>query len=187
MCITHIVFLLQSDTKIWRKHITVATFSLHPCMFCCVLTVVTRKEMCFFCCFLFFTDILYFKLISSNCICSSASLWQCDRLAADTAVELKSRGVVSVSLWPGAVQTELISKLVIEKDIPAAPGINSKVKQPNKQMSIYSKYVFLRGQALKSHYRKCIFPLLPHIVQRSFCKWRDNRVKWQMHCWVGQR
>lgn len=53
----------------------------------------------------------------------------CDRLAADTAVELKSRGVVSVSLWPGAVQTELISKLVIEKDIPAPPGINSKFKE----------------------------------------------------------
>ncbi|XP_076149866.1 dehydrogenase/reductase SDR family member 1 [Alosa pseudoharengus] len=42
----------------------------------------------------------------------------CDRLAADTAVELKSRGVASVSLWPGAVQTELISKMVLEKDQP---------------------------------------------------------------------
>uniref|UniRef100_A0A3B5BHW8 Dehydrogenase/reductase 1 n=1 Tax=Stegastes partitus TaxID=144197 RepID=A0A3B5BHW8_9TELE len=35
----------------------------------------------------------------------------CDRLAADTAVELKSRGVASVSLWPGAVQTELITQM----------------------------------------------------------------------------
>lgn len=40
----------------------------------------------------------------------------CDRLAADTAVELKKRGVASVSLWPGAVQTELVSQNVIEKD-----------------------------------------------------------------------
>ncbi|XP_031415300.1 dehydrogenase/reductase SDR family member 1 isoform X2 [Clupea harengus] len=50
----------------------------------------------------------------------------CDRLAADTAVELKSRGVASVSLWPGAVQTELISKMVIEKETP--PGVDPKFK-----------------------------------------------------------
>ncbi|KAK2821958.1 hypothetical protein Q5P01_022023 [Channa striata] len=39
----------------------------------------------------------------------------CDRLAADMAVELKRRGVVSVSLWPGAVQTELVSRFILEK------------------------------------------------------------------------
>ncbi|XP_062378666.1 dehydrogenase/reductase SDR family member 1 [Sardina pilchardus] len=50
----------------------------------------------------------------------------CDRLAADTAVELKSRGVASVSLWPGAVQTELISKFVLEKDNPV--GVDPKFK-----------------------------------------------------------
>lgn len=47
---------------------------------------------------------------------------QCDRLAADMAVELKNRGVASVSLWPGAVQTELISQFILEKD-----DVNSKV------------------------------------------------------------
>ncbi|XP_072543053.1 LOW QUALITY PROTEIN: dehydrogenase/reductase SDR family member 1-like [Salminus brasiliensis] len=41
----------------------------------------------------------------------------CDRMAADTAVELKSRGVASVSLWPGAVQTELVSQNIIDKEI----------------------------------------------------------------------
>lgn len=51
--------------------------------------------------------------------------FQCDRLAADMAVELKSRGVASVSLWPGAVQTELVSQLILEKDAPQ--GVNSKV------------------------------------------------------------
>uniref|UniRef100_A0A4W5RNA0 Dehydrogenase/reductase (SDR family) member 1 n=1 Tax=Hucho hucho TaxID=62062 RepID=A0A4W5RNA0_9TELE len=51
----------------------------------------------------------------------------CDRLAADTAVELRSRGVASVSLWPGAVQTELVSQLIIEKDAP--PGVDPKLKQ----------------------------------------------------------
>ncbi|CAN9503302.1 unnamed protein product [Ophioblennius macclurei] len=50
----------------------------------------------------------------------------CDRLAADMAVELKKRGVVSVSLWPGAVQTELISQLVIQKEAPA--GDASKIR-----------------------------------------------------------
>ncbi|KAM9323518.1 dehydrogenase/reductase SDR family member 1-like [Pholidichthys leucotaenia] len=50
----------------------------------------------------------------------------CDRMAADMAVELKSRGVTSVSLWPGAVQTELISQFVLEKDQPQ--GIDSKFK-----------------------------------------------------------
>ncbi|XP_037837871.1 dehydrogenase/reductase SDR family member 1 isoform X2 [Kryptolebias marmoratus] len=40
----------------------------------------------------------------------------CDRLAADMAWELKSRGVASVSLWPGAVQTELIRQFIVEKE-----------------------------------------------------------------------
>lgn len=56
---------------------------------------------------------------------SIAVSFQCDRLAADMAVELKSRGVVSVSLWPGAVQTELVSQFILEKDTPE--GVNSKV------------------------------------------------------------
>lgn len=51
----------------------------------------------------------------------------CDRLAGDMAVELKKRGVVSVSLWPGAVQTELVNQLVIEKEVPQ--GINPKFKE----------------------------------------------------------
>lgn len=42
--------------------------------------------------------------------------FQCDRLAADMAVELKSRGVISVSLWPGAVQTELVSQFILDKN-----------------------------------------------------------------------
>ncbi|KAJ4937118.1 hypothetical protein JOQ06_001700 [Pogonophryne albipinna] len=50
----------------------------------------------------------------------------CDRLAADMAVELKSRGVASVSLWPGAVQTELVSQLILEKETPE--GADSKLK-----------------------------------------------------------
>ncbi|MED6242330.1 Dehydrogenase/reductase SDR member 1, partial [Ataeniobius toweri] len=51
----------------------------------------------------------------------------CDRLAADMAVELKSRGVTSVSLWPGPVQTELVSQLLIQND--ASQGFTSKHKE----------------------------------------------------------
>lgn len=47
----------------------------------------------------------------------------CDRLAADMAFELKKRGVASVSIWPGAVQTELVSQLILEKDSPQDPKI----------------------------------------------------------------
>ncbi|CAD5231353.1 unnamed protein product [Bursaphelenchus xylophilus] len=39
-----------------------------------------------------------------------------DRLAADLAHELKGTGVVSVSLWPGAVKTEHIQEKVIASD-----------------------------------------------------------------------
>ncbi|XP_068594175.1 dehydrogenase/reductase SDR family member 1 [Cebidichthys violaceus] len=51
----------------------------------------------------------------------------CDRLAADMAVELKRRGVASVSLWPGAVQTELVSQMILEKETPQ--GVDPKLKE----------------------------------------------------------
>lgn len=51
----------------------------------------------------------------------------CDRMAADMAVELKSRGVACVSLWPGAVQTELVTQMILEKDTPQ--GADSKYKE----------------------------------------------------------
>ncbi|XP_026231261.1 dehydrogenase/reductase SDR family member 1-like [Anabas testudineus] len=50
----------------------------------------------------------------------------CDRLAADMAVELQRRGVVSVSLWPGAVQTELVSQFILNKETP--DGVDSKLR-----------------------------------------------------------
>ncbi|CAN9503303.1 unnamed protein product [Ophioblennius macclurei] len=49
----------------------------------------------------------------------------CDRLAADMAVELKSRGVASVSLWPGAVKTELLTGI---KHNDVLPGIDANFK-----------------------------------------------------------
>ncbi|XP_053738491.1 dehydrogenase/reductase SDR family member 1 [Synchiropus splendidus] len=54
----------------------------------------------------------------------------CDRLAADMAVELKRRGVVSVSLWPGAVQTELVTQLMqSDKSVANMEGINKTGKE----------------------------------------------------------
>ncbi|KAJ8272540.1 hypothetical protein GJAV_G00090400 [Gymnothorax javanicus] len=43
----------------------------------------------------------------------------CDRLAADTAVDLKKTGVASVSLWPAAVRTEVLTRLVLEGETQA--------------------------------------------------------------------
>lgn len=43
------------------------------------------------------------------------------------AVELKKHGVAAVSLWPGAVKTELISDLVLEGN----PVENENIKVPN--------------------------------------------------------
>jgi len=60
---------------------------------------------------------------------------QCDRLAADMAIELKKSGVASISLWPGAVQTELVSQLVLEKDSPH--GANSKVRSHARLRSLF--------------------------------------------------
>lgn len=56
---------------------------------------------------------------------SFGSVFQCDRMAADMAIELKKKGVVSVSLWPGAVQTELISQYTSQDEAP--PGFDPKV------------------------------------------------------------
>lgn len=43
----------------------------------------------------------------------------CDRMAADCAMELKKHNVAMVSLWPGAVKTEKVQALVLDKkDVP---------------------------------------------------------------------
>jgi len=36
----------------------------------------------------------------------------CDRMAADTAVELRKHNVTSISLWPGAVRTEAVEEAI---------------------------------------------------------------------------
>lgn len=46
-------------------------------------------------------------------------------MAVDMALELRSRGVASVSLWPGPVKTEQITQLVLSDDAPQE--VDSKV------------------------------------------------------------
>jgi dehydrogenase/reductase SDR family protein 1 len=42
----------------------------------------------------------------------------CDKLASDMAVDLLGTGVISVSLWPGAVRTEAVEKAFLKTDNP---------------------------------------------------------------------
>lgn len=46
---------------------------------------------------------------------------QCDRLAADCAYELRRHGVSYVSLWPGLVQTELVTEFLTKEEQPDDP------------------------------------------------------------------
>ncbi|CAF1384010.1 unnamed protein product, partial [Rotaria sordida] len=41
----------------------------------------------------------------------------CDRLAADTAVELKPHNIASISLWPGLVATETVNSLRLHNEL----------------------------------------------------------------------
>jgi len=50
---------------------------------------------------------------------------QCDRLAVDMAVELRRSGVASVSLWPGAVPTELVTQML---NTEKADAVSPKVR-----------------------------------------------------------
>lgn len=43
------------------------------------------------------------------------------------AVELKKHGVATISLWPGAVQTELVTDMILEKNVVE----NGRFKVPN--------------------------------------------------------
>lgn len=44
------------------------------------------------------------------------------------AVELKRHGVATISLWPGAVRTELVSEMILERNVVESG--NFKVPRP---------------------------------------------------------
>lgn len=57
--------------------------------------------------------------------------------------ELRKRGVTSVSLWPGAVQTELVNKFVLDTDATRSEGF--QVDSSNTQLHIHcSFFIFLK-------------------------------------------
>ncbi|XP_077354194.1 dehydrogenase/reductase SDR family member 1 [Festucalex cinctus] len=62
----------------------------------------------------------------------------CDRMAVDMALELRSRGVASVSLWPGPVKTELITQFVLSDDAPQQADSKSKNLFANGESTEFS-------------------------------------------------
>ena len=64
-------------------------------------------------------------------------------MAADMAVELKKQNVACVSLWPGAVKTELIQELVLDK-----AGESEKVIFEDIIKTFHSVIVFILGALL---------------------------------------
>ncbi|XP_072051984.1 dehydrogenase/reductase SDR family member 1-like [Amphiura filiformis] len=64
-----------------------------------------------------------------------------DRMAADCAVELRPYNVAFVSLWPGAVKTELLTEVVHSNK----PGINDVVRMRRNWTGLYGLFIsFIR-------------------------------------------
>ncbi|XP_043844806.1 dehydrogenase/reductase SDR family member 1 [Dromiciops gliroides] len=77
----------------------------------------------------------------------------CDRLATDCALELRSHGIAYVSLWPGAVKTELLIEHMNKEEDPLAHQL---------------KELFLDGETPELS-GKCVVALAtdPNIMQLS--------------------
>ncbi len=73
-------------------------------------------------------------------------------MAADMAVELKKKGVVSVSLWPGAVQTELINQYISSDEAP--PGFDPKVSH----FYLYHHHCFVSSRRTSVNMIQIHFP-----------------------------
>jgi len=58
----------------------------------------------------------------------------CDRMAADCGLEMKSTNVAMISLWPGPVKTEYITKRQAEEDNSKTDGenVDSRLKDVSK-------------------------------------------------------
>lgn len=52
----------------------------------------------------------------------------CDRMAVDCGIELKKQGVVMLSLYPGAVKTELVTQLSQKPRSPEAQSSKGVIK-----------------------------------------------------------
>jgi len=67
-----------------------------------------------------------------------------DRMAADMAMELKSHSIAVVSLWPGAVRTELITKLIGQDE----GGFKGKPGMPMPSID-KMKQIFEEGETIE--------------------------------------
>lgn len=92
------------------------------------------------------------------------------------AVELKGHGVTAISLWPGAVKTELVSDMILEKNVVesgkfkvhlalAAGGPRSDRAVPERSTS---GFVFLSDAT-------------------SLYGRRNHRSEWEVHRRPGER
>ena len=82
----------------------------------------------------------------------------CDKLAADMAAELKGTGVSAISLWPGAVKTEIVDQGVLNN--PQAPEATRNIFAQGESTEFSGKTIValatdpelekLSGQVLKT-------------------------------------
>lgn len=87
--------------------------------------------------------------------------------------ELRKSGVTSVSLWPGAVQTELVNQFVLDKDATRSDGF--QVDSSNTlQLQLFIPF---------SSNEILLHPL----DERCLCQRRDNRNERKMHRPPGTR
>ncbi|VDM42478.1 unnamed protein product [Toxocara canis] len=73
-----------------------------------------------------------------------------DRMSADMAVDLKPYGVCTVSLWPGAVKTELSKKMVASGKFSALTGISQELAEKSLENGETPEFVGRAVVALAS-------------------------------------
>lgn len=90
------------------------------------------------------------------------------------AVELKRRGVASISLWPGAVKTELISQYILDDTKAENSEVGSSLAANVWPMlAVFDVCV-------------CVCAVLSS-VKIPVCQRRNHRTKWEVYRQPGQR
>lgn len=88
--------------------------------------------------------------------------------------ELRKSGVASVSLWPGAVQTELVNQFVLDKDATRSDGFQVDTSYAEQWLLFFPFF---------SSNETTLHPL----DERRLCQRRDNRNERKMHRPPGKR
>ncbi|OQV20405.1 Dehydrogenase/reductase SDR family member 1 [Hypsibius exemplaris] len=96
----------------------------------------------------------------------------CDRMAADCAVELKKHKVAFVSLWPGAVKTELVKKYVLDpmeaRKKAGGSGDDGDLERSASRKAEVVENMFANGETVEFS-GKCVVALAkdPNIMKKS--------------------